>query len=90
MHPSSYLPRGDLREPSGGWRAVRRRQVDGWIGLYPPTLREVLKDNGHLMAPLLQRWMEDGTLVTNRGHQLEVTVGGERHRVYAFRRDRLV
>jgi putative DNA primase/helicase len=76
---------GEEIDPAS-YRGIWREQ-DEWVGIYPPILRELLE--GHDMTTLVVQWLERGVLVRTPGRNtLDVGLRkGEKHRVYAFRRD---
>lgn len=55
---------GDVAIPHGGYRGVwlYRDRGGPLLGLYDATLREILTDAGHDLAPVVQQWREAGIL----------------------------
>lgn len=85
---SSYLGQG-AQEPPTGWRGVWRAR-DPWVGLYRPVLEQVLVAAGLEALPLINAWRDDGTLVLGKDRlQIDVKIGGVKHRVVAFKKSAL-
>lgn len=82
---------GEEIEPSGGYRGIWR-EGDAWIGIYPGVLLELLRAAEHDATVVIGQWMERGILSATRGrNQLEVGLrAGEKHRVYAFLKSRVL
>lgn len=91
MNPTNYMGReardryGEPIPPARGYRGIWL-DTEEWIGIFPPVLRALMREQGHDLAPLLQLWKEDGVLVCNHGTQLQKKYREARHCIYAFRK----
>lgn len=88
-----YLRRGDNRRTDDmlvKWRGVWGTTMDGWVGILPSVVRELLAGRGHDVETVLQRWGEDGTLMPGTWRRLvQIRHDGRPYKVYAFRVDRV-